>query len=74
MGFKMEVKISDVYSSYLDDIERLEKENKELRDKLDNAHRTLCEVLRMSLSDEDDISKIYDIVNPTLEKLNQPLT
>ena len=45
-----------------------------LKDRLDNAHRTLCEVLRMSLSDEKDISKIYDIVNPTLEKLNQPLT
>ena len=55
-------------------IEELKVENNKLKDRLDNAHRTLCEVLRMSLSDEKDISKIYDIVNPTLEKLNQPLT
>lgn len=48
-------------------------EYKKLKERLDNAHRTLCEVLRMSLSDEKDISKIYDIINPTLEKLNQPL-
>lgn len=54
-------------------IEGLKLENKKLKDRLDNAHRTLCEVLRMSLSDEKDISKIYDIVKPTIEKLNQLL-
>lgn len=65
--------LSDHLAKQAEIIEELEAENNKLKDRLDNAHRTLCEVLRISLSDEKDISKIYDIVNPTLEKLNQPL-
>lgn len=38
----MKVKsVSDVYSSYLDDIERLEKENKKLKEQLKEANRLI---------------------------------
>lgn len=38
-----EVKMSDVYSSYLEDIERLEKENKRLKEQLEIAKKALKE-------------------------------
>lgn len=67
----MKVKsVADVYCSYLDDIERLEKENKILRHKIEKAKRALCDVHRLSLSDETDISRCYDIVHPVIIELN----
>ena len=48
-----ELKISDVYSSYLDDIERLEKENKKLKEQLEIALSVLGQIAMFS-SDKAD--------------------
>ena len=50
--------------------EKLEEENKRLKEQLEEAKKALCEANRMALSDETDISKIYDIVHPIIIKLN----
>ena len=39
--------------------------------KLEKAKRALCEASRMALSEETDISKIYDIVHPVVCELNE---
>lgn len=39
--------------------------------RLDKARRALCEVSRLSLYDNVDASKFYDIVHPVILELNK---
>lgn len=39
--------------------------------KLDKARRALCEVSRLSLCDNVDVSRFYDIVHPAILELNK---
>ena len=51
----------------------LRKDKKILEYRLDRAKRALCEVLELSLKDNVDISRFYDIAHYTLTELNKEL-
>ena len=63
---KKELKISDVYSSYLDDIERLEKENKKLKEQLEIATKALKEI-----NEKYRFTVAQEVVYKALEEINE---
>lgn len=51
----------------------LRKEKRILESRLDRAKRALCEVSRLSLQDNVDISRFYDIAHYAITELNKEL-